>query len=489
MPLPSLTFTEEDNQLGTIPPNDGDTLAIIATCEKGPINEPGIYLNPKDIQSTFGRGLLAELACWEVATTGRPVLLVREDTVTQGSAGSLVTSGVTGSCVVTLDTAVKPFDDYQVVVLIVAEGTIGTAGITYKYSLDGGITYSRETALGTAATFTIADANVKFNLAAGDLNADDTWSAIAVAPAGDDNTLDDALESLQNTANKFDLIVREGPSTAASVAVLETRCVSMSDLGREMTAIASFRWKNAGETEQQYADAFNAAFAATVAPHCSVWTDAVDVQSPISQRWYKRRTGFDACVAAVDANPGQDLAEQGTQVRPDGVRLVDQNNNPKYHNELLSPTLDGLRASTYRTWIGYPGAYIGNARLMSTPGSDFQYLQHRRVMNLAKQVTRRVLTRYSSADLLANATNGLIDEGDALDIESNVNNELEEELVKTRNASGATYTVNRGDNLISTSKLKGPLRVIPLIYVKDIDVTASFFNPALTANAGIGIEG
>lgn len=487
MAIDSIEIDEIDNQLGTVPPNTGDTIAAVGICSSPtyPVNVAAFFSDPKDARAQLVGGPLCEWVCYELEHTGRPVLTVACLATTDGSVGSLVTTGVAGSSVITLDTAVKPVDDFEIVVTFSTEDgdpvTVGTAGIFYRASLDGGRTPGRLTALGTANNFTIADANVKFNLAAGNIEDGDVVTAIAVAPSADDSSLDDALEALRTTVNKFQLIYVDPILDASSVAVCETKAAAMSGLGREIEIIGSWRWKNAGETEQQYLAAWQAEFGATVARHCCVFADAADTQSPISQRRYKRRSAFAAAAFAVDQKPGKDLASKRIGPLPAAVRILDDKNNPRHHDERTSPGLDAARASTLRTRLGSPGAFIGNARLLTGPGSDFEFLQHGRVMDKAKTIVRRVLEDYSSDDLVVDKVTGFVLEEEAADIDLNVNHALEEELVNELDASDARFTMSRTENILSTKTLRGPLQVKPLAYVKEIKVTAGFFNPALRA--------
>jgi hypothetical protein len=483
--VPGLEFEEIDNQLGVTPPDTGDVLATIAVSVGGTlaINTPSFFSDPKDAQTQCGSGARPEHVSYELELTGRSILSVRAELTTEGSVTDLDITGVQGSCVVSVDSSVKPYDDFEVRVRITTACTIGVTGGEYQTSLDDGRTWSRVLALGTATSITIADGNVKFNLAAGDFDIGDFWTATAIGPDFDDNALDAALDALSLTSNDFDIIYVDGPLTAAKIAVMDTAAKSMSNLGREVICVGSFRWPEVDETEQEYLAAFQAAFDATVATHCCIFAGSIEAQSPISLRRLKRRPAFDAVVAMVNSRPGQDLAEKGTQVRPAAVRIVDDQNNYKHHDELKQPGLDDARASTYRSWLRSPGAYINNARLLSTPGSDFTYSQHRRVMNAAKRLVRDELERFTSADFFANIKNGRIREEDAADIDLNVNAKLAQ-LTASGDATLATFRLSRVDNAISTFTLKGKLRVIPKIYPKLFEVEAGFQNPALILTPG-----
>lgn len=485
MTVNKVTLNQLDNQIGVVDPGDGMTLAICGVSSQGPLNTPGIYALRSDVVSTFGKGPMVESACYEIEITGKPVVLCRTADTVAGACGAVTETG-TGTSVVTTDPAVEPYDDFEAVLKFIAGGTIGVAGITLQWSLDGGRNYSAVVSLGTANTYTIPDGNVKFNFGAGTIVAGDTASCRTTAPQWNNAELATALDALHATDNEWDEVLVEGPVVAADVATMQSKGTSWEAQNREATFYCSFRTPNAGESEATYKAAFDTAFGATVADRVCVCAGAADIQSPISQRRYMRRIAMDIATAAINVRPGQDLAEVGERLvnpRPANVKIVDDARNPKHHNELLNPGLDDSRATTYLMRPPRKGVFINNARLLSQVGSDFTNLQHRRVMNVARETARFWLEQFSSADLIVNGPpKGTILEEEASHIDSVINDALDEELVETRDASAVEFQLSRTDNLLSTFTLRGALRVTPLGYAKQIVVDVGFFNPALKAS-------
>ncbi len=475
--LPNVKLNKLDNQLGTVPPQDGDTAAYCGNCTLGPLNTPGIYARSSDVIATFGEGPLVEEVCYEIEQTGRAVVVCRTDQTTAGAYGAITVTGP-GTSVITADAVLKPVDDLECYVIFDTGGTIGVAGITYRYSLDDGRTMSAVQSLGTATNLTLPG-SAKFLFAAGTILANQSFVCRTSAPLWNGAQLDAALVALQNTANDWDICRVVGPVVAADVATIETRATAMELLGKEKTFIVNTRLPNLAETEAQYKTAMDLAFSATVAMFTSICTAAADVQSPISQRRYRRPVGMVIAALAVNTKPGQDLAEVGLGPLPASVRITDDAGNPKHHDERIYPGLDDSRFTTLRTWAKRPGVFVNNARIFSAPGSDFQFLQHRRTMNVFCVVIRRVLERYSSADLLVNDQTGRILESEARDIDINVNAEAETELVDTRNATAAVFQLSRTDNILSTYKLRGDARLTPLAYPKFFEINVGFYNPAL----------
>jgi hypothetical protein len=122
---------------------------------------------------------------------------------------------------------------------------------------------------------------------------------------------------------------------------------------------------------------------------------------------------------------------------------------------------------------------VTRPRIFSPAGSDFYLMPHRRVMNLARQITNAYFETRLSKPIVVNATTGFILESEAASMESSCSARLAAVLGPAPMASGWTVKVSRTDNLLSTRTLNVAVQVVPLAYVETIVETISFRNPAL----------
>ncbi len=99
----------------------------------------------------FGHGPLVDAAAYALAYEVDRCLMLRTDPDDEdpGEYGTITQTG-TGTVVVEADSTVVPGDDLEVIVEWITSGTIGTAGIKYRYSLDDGRKFSGTLSLGTA---------------------------------------------------------------------------------------------------------------------------------------------------------------------------------------------------------------------------------------------------------------------------------------------------------------------------------------------------
>src|SRR5690625_4977276 len=144
MGVPSVNVREIDGALGVMPQTAGRLMAIVGPADSGPANQPAAFGRLNPIIETYGGGPLVEAAAYALERYGRPVLLVRTDS-DPGSypADDAVDFEGDGTSTITVDDqGTAPNDDYECVIEVIKGGTIGMDGITFRWSLDAGRTWS-----------------------------------------------------------------------------------------------------------------------------------------------------------------------------------------------------------------------------------------------------------------------------------------------------------------------------------------------------------
>lgn len=486
MSQPSVTINEIDGALGVLPGGE-KLLAIVGVSSTGTANAPATYARSKDIIAAFGAGPAVEAACLYVEQYQRPCLFVRTGQTVAGTPGTIDVTGKSGTSVVTITLA--PNDDYEFYFKVIAGGTIGVAGITFQWSLDGGRTLSPVTALGTANTFAFPGAGLtQLNFAAGTLVAGDVIISRGTAPQWNTAELTTALTALQNSAVSWGIVEIVGSIDANAFDAIESAMSALSSAGRPKAWVGNARTPNVAETEAAYLTALTTIFSSKATVYGELCAGACKLSSAVSGRKYRRPISFK--VAAEEASSAEhiDIADvnRGSLT---GVSIRDANGNPDEHDESINPGLDDARFTVLRTWDGLAGVYVNRPRLFSAAGSDFFIMPHRRVMNLARDTLRVYFIRRLSQPILVSTSTGYILEEEALEIENGADALLRAVLLATPKASGGGFEggsfvkLSRTDNLLSTRKLTGQGRIVPLAYVEFIDFDIGFFNPALQVQA------
>lgn len=478
MTQPAVNVTELDGSLGVLPDSAGRLLALAGVSSTGPVDTPSTWARITDIVATFGEGPLVEAAAFYIRRYGRPVVLIRTGQTVAGSEGVLDDADFAGTSVVTLGSE-NANDDLEIEILFGAGGTIGVAGITYQYSLDGGRTRSPVTALGVANTILVpGSGGVNFDFAAGTVVAGDILRTRTFAPNWNGAEITAALAALEASILNWELVHVVGAMDGTAFDAVDLAVSGMAAKGKYHGWIGHFRMPNVAETEAQYKTAFDTAFSAKATVHGMVCAGAEKLTSAVSGRKYRRPVSFP--VAAREAASSEEVNTADVNLGPlQGVSIRDANGNPDEHDESVNPGLDDSRACVLRTWDGIQGVYINRPRLLSPAGSDFQLMPHRRVINLAHAALRAYFIRRLNKPVLVNAATGFILETEAREIEAGARAVLRAVLLAKPKASGIQFTLSRTDNLLSTKTMHGTARIVPLAYPEQIDLEVGFSNPAL----------
>jgi hypothetical protein len=152
---------------------DIDRLAVVMGCSSAGSGLSQFFLSGSSAIADRGYGdavdTLTQIIEQRLGDGGAgikfPAAMYTVPGTTTGSYGAIDVTGVVGTGAAAVDSSVHPYGTHEARVLWVNPVTaLGTAGGTYKTSRDGGRTYSRTTALGTATSITIPNSNIKFNL-------------------------------------------------------------------------------------------------------------------------------------------------------------------------------------------------------------------------------------------------------------------------------------------------------------------------------------
>lgn len=478
--IPNVGITKVDRQTGVVRPSLTGVLAIIAPCEKGSLNTPQGYTDAKLALADLGRGPLTGWAGAVMGITKKPVVLIRSKSSTAGSVGSPTTVGG-GTSVVTVANSPTPYDDYDIQVLFLSGGTVGTDKPRYAVSFDGGRNFSGSYALSTS-TLTIADAGFSFSFAAGTVLEGQTVSVTTTGPrCSDTDDLADALEALRVSRLNWEAVllhgeIKESLSTV-TVSQVNTWLTDLQTKGRFRTAVLNLRKKGASESEAAYLTAATTATASSTSLDIVVAADAGDVFDRLLNATVTRPAGVFVAARGMAVDAAEDVAYVARGAL-DGVKISDTRGNPLHHDEALYPGLDDLRLATLRSIEGRQGTYINNAPVLSPDGSDYVYWQHARIANRACEIAYQTLTDMLSKGVDKSPTVGpngerYIAEEAAKLIEGIVNAALSELRGRT---SEIQCVLSRTDDISSNAgaTITAKVEIVALAYVKQFAVSVGY---------------
>jgi hypothetical protein len=372
-----------------------------------------------------------------------------------------------------------------------AGGTVGVSGITYQWSLDGGMTWSPTLALGVATSIIIlGSGGIQFDLTSATLNAGDHWSIRAHAPTWAVSDLAVAMNAIKNSAQDVKAVWIAGAIDATAQGAISTWLNSVqATTGKMLKVYAHARVPSAGESEANYLASMTTGFADSVDFRITCTAGAARVQSsrPGRNFVYRRAPLFAIAGLSATLPLAIDMAQtiDATPNALPGVSLYDANGNRLEHDEMMNPGLSDVRLLTLRTWPGKAGVYVDDPVTLEQVGGDFHLDQMVRILSAFCNTARATLTDELSRALDLNASTqginvaGAPTERECQRIDARVLEALRNVL--RGQVSDLQFAVRRDDQILSTQTLHADGGILFKGYPKLIVFTVAAINPAAAA--------
>lgn len=460
--------------------------AVIGTTSTGTANQPLAFKNINSLIAVYGYGPGIEAAGLTIAAGGT-VIFVKATTTTTGTQTAVVPTGA-GTSVVTVTG--NAFDTYLVVARFINAGTIGTAGLLFQISLDGGRNFGPALALGTATTYAIPQTGLTLAFAAGTMLAGSTFRFSTTEPLWAVGGVQSALSALQTSSfatTGWTSLHIVGAMTGANATTVQGYLQTMATAYVYTRALVHARdaaipatFGGAGETEATWTSAVLLDYAAVAATridaHAGYYNMPSAVPNPAAGTpRYRRPLSFASAARQVTIPPQR----HSGRVKDGALSqiVIDPTLDPTdgfiYHDERNNPNFDTARFTSAATRIGLPGIYIKNPQLMSAAGSVFSFLYYGNVMDVACTVANQTGQRDINADIRLN-DNGTIYENEARAIESNMNNAIRDNLTAVQMLSNATAVVDRGNNVRSQSVVNVAITLFARGYILQENVQIAY---------------
>lgn len=466
--VPGLSLTVQDGGLGVIDLTGSEYSAKIGTCSSGTVNTVYSISTPAQARSVLGYGPLAEACIYHIRSSGKPLYAVRATGGTAGTASAVTQTG-SGPAVTV---AGAPRDSYQVIVEVTGGGILGAA--TMKYTLDNGDTYTPDIVIPAGGTYALGETGLTLTFAAGTYVVGATYAITCTEPRATLGNLGDAWDALRADRTKvwrFVHVVGGGADASASAGIV----------GQMDTDLA------AAALERRYVHAVCEAADVTTALLITAFAAVTSKRVGLCDGYCELRQGDRAVMRRSIAWPyAARLAARPVSIDPASLK----------GDEIPDPALLGVVSitkdassdasgnnanfTTLRTHLGLPGYYVTNGLTLAPPGSDYQLIQYREIMDLACSTAAGRLLGYLSSRLQVDPATGRIATRSAIAIDADMSEALREALVRRGHAASASFAVDRTANILSTQTFTGEVRITPPGYAKTITTTLTLVNPALT---------
>lgn len=461
--------------------------------------------------SLTGTGLTLVLKAADVYTTDDEIRfwvkpaaqLISPVTVTRADASTSVITA-TGT----------PEDEYDLVFEVLTGGTIGTDGIVFRYSLDGGETWSANINLGTASTYVLQDGadrvgyestGVTLAFAAGTLDAGDKATAKTTGPVVQASDVQEALDILRASTHRWRFVqvpvdgtAAKASSMAGSIETLATNGVFTYLVTSARDRIDDAEIDATGQPSTDWAERLITEYTNVGSDRLVVSAGRARITCPITGRTNRRPASWIATAR---------LVEKTIQVDPGRVRDGALSSDVRIFNALgglveldsnLRSALHQAQFLTLRRHERLTGVYITRGNAMAPAGSEYNRIAYRAVMDLASELYQAFMVSQLENYMFANPLTGpqpgqvqgqsapvpgAIAEPDARMLDKELTDTLSAVLVRNGYVPSLIARVSRTDPFLQTGTLTANVWLDPLAYIDTFNGTISFTSPKFAALA------
>lgn len=435
-------------KIGASPITSNDPIVIKGTMDANKIKE------------LLGLSPLADMAMDSVENGSSRILCIPVAASTDGTVGDITKTGTgTGSCTA----SGAPYNSYSIIVSITGQGTLNTA--LFKYSVDGGYSYSDELTVPLSGTYEIPSTGITLQFTVGDPETDsfligDAYSFSTTAPAMTNADVIAAIAKLRSITETFELVHIVGESTADLWAAVAAEQLTLQNTYHkpEMFILEAYA-PNQGETAEAYA-------ARLEADRKSV--SNYNIQVVAARSYYVKMDGTTreinnagiVCGWYAVAKPQQSIGQTNAfSVSTDKMLSLLPSGIEDYISDL-----DDAGFLTFRRYDGLDGYYVNNARVMCPDGSDYPYAEDVRILNkIIRKARAEALTQLQGDVDLEDV------DGDLAAKAAFIQTPLDE-MVRQQEISSVVVTVPSDQDVETTEAMQVKVRYVAHGKVREIDV-------------------
>ena len=339
-------------------------------------------MKPDVIKEKLGYTPLAD-ACMDAAENGlKENYAIPVTANVQGTVGKITHSG-DGAGSISVEG--NPNNVYQVIVEITETGDLNNG--MFRYSIDGGNTFSMEQMIPMTGTYELSKTGLvlKFSESV-EFKEGDAYSFETTEPVLNNQSVLQAVESLKNSNISFELVHIVGTSGKALWAALQQEAVEFLNIYKKpVIFVVEGREKREEETLDEYLIAMKEERRGISSIYICV---SLSYGIYIGNDMSTRITNMAGVICGLFGRAKESLSIGCVKDFPISsaklLKLI-----PEGISE-YTEKLDEMGYTVFRQYTGLEKYYVSNANTLAPDNSDFPYVENVRVLNrIVREVTKR----------------------------------------------------------------------------------------------------
>lgn len=417
------------------------------------------------IKELLGLCPLADAVMDSVENGASKVLCLPVTASTAGTVSEVTASDAAGGTVTVSGT---PCNAFNVIVKITGKGGLNTA--VFRYSLNGGYSWSEDITVPTGGVYVVEEAGLTLTFATEEAFAvGDTFTFSTTAPAMTNDDVLQACGKLKDISTAYEFVHVVGPAQPELWAAVSVKQKELLDRYRKPVFFVLEAYEKEEEEElQDYVASLEADrrkvsnYDIQVVAAWGTYTGMDGVPRNINLAnivcgWYSK--------APVQESIGRTSVYSIPDDRLSGLL-------PEGIGEEHIETLDLAGYLTFRKYDGLAGYYVTNARMMCPENSDYRYAEDTRVKNKIIRLTRQAALKRLQEDV------------DLNDVDADLNAkaqfiiaDVEAQMVDKGEISSVRVVVPSGQDILKTETLQMQIRYIPKGKIREIVIDMGMENP------------
>lgn len=482
MTLPNITVNAVEGSARPIKSAASKPL-IIGPASSGTL-ERKIYTFGKqgDVASTIGYGN-AQIAAEIMMSKAPPGFGSVDVIAASGSVAGTITTVSAASP--SIDIGGSPNASYDVRVEVTTAGNPGSG--KFKYSLDGGNTFSNPVQIPNDNIFNFSNTGISASFSGTNHPEGNKTTVDVQGPGMNTTDLANCFNTLSTSNDNYTVILVADDQRDPKQNLFSRTDTELTTLNDSLYKFTQAVVPVGGETVRENRSPGNERGTYDTTKVIANISGSVAATgnfiSPVAERASTQlgipQTGFATprlplafAYAAEAHSAGSDISLNLASNNVRGVTSI------SYDEEKDGQVYNSEQIVAPRTFQGEPGYYINQSHLKSGENSTFNIWPKGRITSRAREVVKSAFRPYlhSRVRTLTDGT-GRIDPRDKKKIEKDIQKELDAVLINTRNGAGTNghatsvnFSVNGENDLLATEELQGSVIIVPFAYPSTITV-------------------
>lgn len=384
-----------------------------------------------------------------------------------GTISEVIKSPTTATGSVTVEG--KPNNTFKVIIKMVGKGGLNMA--VFRYSLNGGVTWSEDITVPTSGKYSAEAAGLTFTFETEtEFSVGDTFTCITTSPELTNEAVLGAVDKLKDIAAPYEFVHIVGASAPELWAAISVKQKELLTKYRKPIFFVLEAYKKAeDETSLQYVTKLET-------DRCKVYN--YDLQVVASRGYY---TGMDNVTRDIScANLICGLYARASVQESIGKTAAFSISTDKFtgmypSNEDDIEALDLAGYLTFRQYDGLSGYYVTNARMMCPEDSDYRYAEDARVKNKIIRLTRQAALKRLQEDVNISKL-----DADLAAKAEFITADVAKEMVDKNEISSLKVVVPTGQDILKTETMEMQIWYVPIGKIREIKINMGMENPYAT---------